>query len=264
VKTLPCPVCAGKKDLAGDAPGDAREVCWACEGTGIDPGEPEAGPPPAVEVDPRVCPLCAETLPEGVDMLAHAAATHTDVVSTGWPGAPAPPDTDAPASPLAPPEAPAPAPPRRRAKVMEGKPWEPYLSDGVSLNLGSYAVQASVGTVEWAYQLLARRQRDEALEGVPAEAPNMGKVAALARLLLRASDLTQARIRGGHVDRLEASHTRARGAVRSAIDAHPVPWGGDGDEKDAWVRALAAEAAELLAIGISLVEPEPFSPEDLA
>jgi hypothetical protein len=79
----------------------------------------------------------------------------------------------------------------------------------------------------------------------------------LTRRLLRASDLTQAAVRSdGHCDRMDGSHTRARAAVRSALEAHPVPWGAEPAELDQWVADLSAYAAVIIRVSLSLVVPE--------
>lgn len=134
----------------------------------------------------------------------------------------------------------------RGPRVEEAKPWEDRNSDG-SLNLGSYAVQASVGMVDKAHSLLLARRDD----GVP---PPLTKVNALARLLLGAADHAQATVRADHhVDRMDPSHSRARAMVHTALEAEPVPWGGTEEERQAWVIRLSTRAAELLALAAQLV-----------
>lgn len=147
---------------------------------------------------------------------------------------------------------------RRGPKIAEAKPWEPHNSDG-SLNLGSYAVTASLGFAELAYELVVERIRtDAAVRGMAMEAPSFPQVRALTRVLLRAADRVQANVRpDGRVDRMDASHTRARGAIRSVLDLYPVPWGATDEERTAWEDELVAQATELLRIGIALVDPEP-------
>lgn len=147
---------------------------------------------------------------------------------------------------------------RRGPKIAEAKPWEPHNSDG-SLNLGSYAVTASLGFAELAYELVIERIRtDAAVRGMAMEAPSFPQVRSLTRVLLRAADRVQANVRSdGRVDRMDASHTRARGAVRSVLDLYPVPWGATDEERTAWEEVLVEQGTELLRIGIALVDPEP-------
>lgn len=137
-----------------------------------------------------------------------------------------------------------------RPRVQEGKPWERTNSDG-SLNLGSYAYLASVGTVEWAYELLTARRAEKGLEG-PA---SVALVKGLAAMLLDASDRAQAGIRSdGRVDRMDSSHTRARGAVRALISAQGVPWAeiAQPANRAGWVASLADQATELLTLALEL------------
>lgn len=136
-------------------------------------------------------------------------------------------------------------------RIMEGKPWESINSDG-SLNLGSYAVTAAVGMVELANELLLAREVDPGDE-VPTEA----ELRKLSRTLLLAADHVQANVRGdGHVARMDNSHTRARGAVRSALLAHPVPWGADATEKKVWFNDLTEWATTILRTAVALIEED--------
>ena len=156
----------------------------------------------------------------------------------------------------------------RRARVEEGRPWQPTNSDG-STNLGSYAATASIAFVELAHELLARRYAESAAavevarpsvepEPEPPGPPPMGQVVYLARQLLRAADRAQAAIRGDHrVDRMDNSHTRARGAVRSALEVYPVPFGAEEAVRQQWTENLWTRAADLLRAGLALLEPEP-------
>lgn len=150
-------------------------------------------------------------------------------------------------------ENPPPPPPRegRKARVAEGKPWEPQNSDG-SLNLGSYAVQAAEGMALLAQDLLVQRWRADG-----GDAPSMKQVRALARLLLLAADRAQASARAdGHADRMDNSHVRARSAVRAALEVHPVPFGADEPTRNAWLDALTAHASEFLTVVLSLIDRE--------
>lgn len=74
-------------------------------------------------------------------------------------------------------------------------------------------------------------------------------------MLLDAADRTQAAIRpDGRTDRMDASHTRARGAVRSVIDAQGVPWDviAQPEGRPAWVASLATQATQLLTLAKEL------------
>lgn len=136
----------------------------------------------------------------------------------------------------------------RRPRVAEGKPWEPTNSDG-STNFGSYAFLAAEGMVQQAHELLLAHR--------PGEVPTMVNVGRLARQLLRAADRAQASIRAdGHVDRMDGSHTRCRGAVRAALEVYPVPFDSP-ETAGAWVDNLTDYAVMLLEVGATLLDPEP-------
>jgi len=143
----------------------------------------------------------------------------------------------------------------RGPRLEEAKPWEGYNSDG-SVNLGSYAAQATIGMAALAYELAMQHARSS--KGVPLEAPDPVQVQNLARRLLRCADKAQAAIRSdGHADRMDASHARARGAIRSAIDVWPPPWGKAVEEWNRWQETLIRDAAMLLAAGVALLA-EPY------
>ena len=156
--------------------------------------------------------------------------------------------------------APGPTPPARPAgrgpKIAEGRPWETYNADG-TLNLGSYAAGAAAGTIHLAYKLLAARAADVAADTGAADPPTPAKVRSLASSLLAAADTAQAAVRSdGRVDRMANSHTRARGMVRVALDAHPVPFAHYVDESAKWEAALARAATALLTLTAQLTETD--------
>jgi len=132
----------------------------------------------------------------------------------------------------------------RRAKIAEGKPWEPVNSDG-SPNLGSYEFTAIDGSVALAYSLLGR--------GAPAE-----RIERIAGLILRIADRLQAHLRSdGRVDRMAGSHTRARGLVRAVVEAAPPPVRGDDEADRAWAMVVYKEARLLARIGLALWDQDP-------
>lgn len=193
-----------------------------------------------------------------------AGAPSGEPTPAGANAEPTPPDHDE----IPPPsddDGPGGAPPgqRRGPKLQEGKPWEADNSDG-SPNLGSYEVVACVAMVEWAWELLVANWRDRLALGaamtregasvaVPS-APTIKQARALGTHLLFCADRVQAAIRpDGRVDRMASSHTRARGAVRSAVEVHAPPWGEVGEPVTAWRDAVTATATELLRAGIALL-----------
>lgn len=171
-----------------------------------------------------------------------------------------PPATEASEGPASPGPSSSPARAVRRGlRVEEARPWERYNTDG-SLNLGSYEVTACYGMTSLAFELILEKARqDAAATGAPLEAPDPSRVMGLATTLLQAADIAQATVRSdGCTDRLDASHSRARGALRTALDAYPVPWDArDAGDKRAWRDLLADTAAQLLSIAVSLTQLEP-------
>lgn len=161
---------------------------------------------------------------------------------------------DAPSEGHAPPhgEAPDEPVPPRRPRVAEARPWEPFNSDG-SLNLGSYAMLATVGMVELAHRLAAERTAKVLAETGVSGSVSMAQVKSLARTLLEAADQVQAANReDGHVDRMDSSHTRSRGAVRESLWVFPVPWGASPEDQAAWLGKLTAHATGLVRIAVEL------------
>lgn len=167
----------------------------------------------------------------------------TAVAEAAPPAQAAPPAVAPPSAPPPPPAAPeasqgeAPpangSAPRRGPRVQEAKQWEPTNSDG-SPNFGSYAFAAAVGMVELAQDLWLKGH-----EGVPITDDVRVAIARLGATLLRVADDVQAHVRrDGRSDRMDTSHVRARGAVRSAVEALPVPWEADRNARAAWVSSL--------------------------
>ena len=114
---------------------------------------------------------------------------------------------------------------------------------------------AAAGTIHLAYKLLAARAADVAADTGAADPPTPAKVRSLASSLLAAADTAQAAVRSdGRVDRMANSHTRARGMVRVALDAHPVPFAHYVDESAKWEAALARAATALLTLTAELTE----------
>lgn len=140
--------------------------------------------------------------------------------------------------------------PRRGPRIQEGKPWERENTDG-SLNLGSYGYLAALSMVEWAYEMLSKRRAEKSLDGPP----GLSQVEAFAAMLLDASDRAQKAIReDGRVDRMDASHTRSRGAVRCIIGSDGVPWDAiaQPEGRAPWVASVADRATRLLEMAKAL------------
>lgn len=208
-----------------------------------------SGPPPGWTSNP---PAGAAPAPQPDEAPAGAAPPQ----GSQEPLDDVPPPSDADAPPAA-------APGRvrdgkRGPRIEEAKPWEPYNTDG-SLNLGSYAVGAAEGVVLLAHDLLLERARYLAKsDGIPMADPPKGQLLALARRLLEAADRIQASARSdGHFDRMDTSHTRARAAMRVALEAHPVPWGEAPDVQAAWQCSLVEYGARLMSVVLELIDPTP-------
>jgi hypothetical protein len=194
-------------------------------------------------------PVAQETPPAPAATDAPAAGAEPPTASEG-------PEDDSP-HPADAPQRPTPTATRRGARIEEARPWELHNTDG-SLNLGSYAAQASLGFAELAYRLVVDQDLTARAAGADATPVNMGRVSGLTRTLLRIADRVQAGVRAdGRVDRQDASHTRARGVVRLLLDAYPVPWGAERPDQEAWTDQLVAEGVELFNVGIRYVDPDP-------
>lgn len=128
--------------------------------------------------------------------------------------APARADDPSPKSePIAPTDPPAAPKPRRGPKVAEARPWEEMNSDG-SPNLGAYAVQAAAGMVDLAVEILVEAEREVT--------PSV--VRFVATRLIEAADEIQAGVRpDGRYDRMDNSHTRARGVLRTVLRLAAFP-----------------------------------------
>jgi hypothetical protein len=141
--------------------------------------------------------------------------------------------------------------PQVSAKVAEGKPWEDVSADG-SPNLGSYEYQAVLSVVELAHELLffSVDEGDQV-------AVDMAKAKSLARTLLRICDNAQAAVRSDRrVSRMDNSHTRARGAVREALRAFPVPFGSDDTTRQEWESQVTARAVAFMKTALDLFAGE--------
>lgn len=207
---------------------------------------PAAGSPAA---GPR-CELCDVTVANNAELVAHGrSAEHAAAIAARQqvaPPAPAPPTEERPPERGREQQGP------KRARVEEAKPWVLYNTDG-SLNLASWSYQAVVGFVELALELIA----DHVLADVDHDGDHAAirpeQVEALARTLLDCADKVQAATRAdGHVDRMDSSHTRARGAVRTALRVFPVPFDTDAATRAAWAENLVAQASSVTRIAFDL------------
>lgn len=131
-------------------------------------------------------------------------------------------------------------------RIIEGKPWETLNSDG-SPNMGSYAMQAAIGMLELAQECWRRDHPDEPID--------RERVRKLAHSLLRIADRAQASVRtDGRANRMDNSHARSRGAVRSGVEAYPVPWKAENGAAQAWVSNVTDHASWLMQSAVELVD----------
>lgn len=137
-----------------------------------------------------------------------------------------------------------PEPSTELVRASEGKPWELYNSDG-RLNYGSYATLAAAGMVELAHTAT--------LASKPGAVPLPGFVHKLAAALLGVADEVQQAATGA-LDRMATSHTRARGFVRCAVEAMPVPLDASTEERIAWRDSVQRHATELFRAAADLTE----------
>lgn len=202
-----------------------------------------------------VCPLCGHPTAGSGPVFKHPATQRFahKVCPTGTqPEAPAPAADGDPG----PADEPSSEPNLGRGpRLAEPKPWERTDARG-NLNLGSFAIQASVSMVELAVELLRAHMDEIGEPGVPMPAAIKG----LAHLLLMAADRTQQIVRPDHhFDRADNSHTRARGAVRVALRMYPVPFRAAeetnadlGHRREVWVTNLVDFAAMLIQTAVEL------------
>jgi hypothetical protein len=129
-----------------------------------------------------------------------------------------------------------------------------------------WAFAAAVGMVDLAFETLTDWKT-----GQPGRQFMPGDIEHLATVLLAAADAAQM-AQGGQVDRAARSHTRARGAVRTAIAAYPPPiddtdvpppaWA---DVWGPWEKQITRTASTLMAIARKLtygpVEDRPVDRE---
>lgn len=134
----------------------------------------------------------------------------------------------------------------------ELKPWEEY--DGDNLNLNSYAATASFGLTSMAFDLLNKfNQRT-----------NGKSVYALAATFVKVINDANAILGGEESLSFQAGrHTRLRGALHTAVDTSPPPFGGDDEQWEQWVNTSTRRVAGIFGVALNLWEnpsaPTPWS-----
>lgn len=127
-------------------------------------------------------------------------------------------------------------------KLAEGRPWEELNSDG-SPNLGAYAVTAAAGMIDLAVEVLAEA----------GQAVTIPRIRGAAKSLLELADTIQAGVRpDGRVDRMDASHTRARGVLRTVLRYRPIPFADPPEAREQWRAEVIEDGVALLASCLEL------------
>lgn len=124
----------------------------------------------------------------------------------------------------------------------EGKPYETHNDPHVGrLDPNSYAATAAIGISTLAVEVMHEAQRPIA----PAQRQ------AVARTLLLVANTVQQNL-SGRVDLAAGLHTRIRGALRTVLAIHPMPFGGDDDAWQAWIAGAVARVDAIIRTGRDL------------
>jgi putative RecB family exonuclease len=132
-------------------------------------------------------------------------------------------------------------PAKESSMTAEIKPWEEY--DGDNLNLNSYAATAAFGLTAMAFDTL--KKYNQRTTG--------SSVYALAATFVKIINDANATLGGEESLSFQAGrHTRLRGALHSAIDATPPPFGSDTDEWSEWTTACTKRVAGIFSVALRL------------
>lgn len=144
-----------------------------------------------------------------------------------------------------------------RAFAREEAPFKQYNSDG-RLNLGSTSVMGGISSEKVAVDLLRKAGVTELLVEPPLYSEVARQVGNLAAVLLSMADILQVRAYGdGAVpNRMDASHTRARGVIYDTIE-NGVPLKAadlddNGSVRREWVDAVLAVANQRFYVGVKV------------
>jgi hypothetical protein len=136
---------------------------------------------------------------------------------------------------------------RSRPRATEEPPYRRLNTDG-RINPGSYEVSGVIDVINLAHRLYL-----DAGDGQPQEPPQLPELRSLGRYLLAAADAIQRRATDT-VDRQAASHNRALRCLRTALNAHPVPWGADTPDREAWWETVVDRASSIYTLALELVD----------
>lgn len=134
---------------------------------------------------------------------------------------------------------------RSRPRASEEPPYKRHNTDG-RINPGSYEVSGVIDVINLAYRLFLARDDHP-------EPPTNTEIKTLARYLVTAVDAVQVRATD-HVDRQAASHNRAFRCLRTILDVHPVPWGAETPEREAWWETIVTDAAAIYTMALDLTD----------
>lgn len=145
-----------------------------------------------------------------------------------------------------------PAKEKSTMSTVELKPWEEY--DGDNLNLNSYAATAAFGLSSMAFDVLKQYNQRTTGTSVYALAATFVQIINGANLALGGEESLSFQ---------SGRHTRLRGALHSAIDSTPPPFGGGSDEWETWVAACTKRVAGVFAVALKLwASPNVATPWD--
>lgn len=152
-----------------------------------------------------------------------------------------------------------------RSFAREEAPYKQYNSDG-RLNIGSTSVMGGISSEKVAVDLLRKAGVKELLVEPPLYTEVARQVGNLAAVLLSMADILQVRSYGdGAVpNRMDASHTRARGVIYDTIE-NGVPLRAEdlddnGSVRREWVDAVLTVATQRIYVGIKVSTTRHYLP----
>lgn len=130
--------------------------------------------------------------------------------------------------------------------LAEGKPWDATING--TLNPTSYSAIAVFGTVTMAVKALA--EADQPITGTT--------VNALSGTFASIVEAVQVRFTGSSSPQ-DGMNTRLRGALHTAVETLPIPFGGTSAEWEAWVDAVTKRVSAIAKAAVRLFENGPDS-----
>ncbi|GAB2733908.1 RecB family exonuclease [Nocardioides pakistanensis] len=127
--------------------------------------------------------------------------------------------------------------------LSEGKPWDETVNG--RLNPASYAATAVFGTVTLAYEELHKAGVGISKANIDALATTFAHIVATAQQGVTGVESYQ-----------DAANTRLRGALRTVIDANPLPWGGSQADWDQWVDLTTKHVKSIASAALRLYDAD--------